>query len=111
MRPFLFQSPKEISTGGDIGCWQPELRIPYLFQSPKEISTGGDAGTVAQQRHGSLGSFNLQRRLALVETTFATTKPDDYKGFNLQRRLALVETVLLPRDGMGTLAVSISKGD
>ncbi len=37
----LFQSPKEISTGGD----PPESYAPpslYEFQSPKEISTGGD---------------------------------------------------------------------
>ncbi len=54
--------------------------------------------------------FNLQRRLALVET--GIPQVDGYVSyrFNLQRRLALVETGYLK--SMDTLViVSISKGD
>ncbi len=36
-----FQSPKEISTGGDVNVPH-DGDIDQAFQSPKEISTGGD---------------------------------------------------------------------
>ncbi len=38
-----------------------------MFQSPKEISTGGDDRGINFST-GLQGCFNLQRRLALVET-------------------------------------------
>ncbi len=62
----------------------------FKFQSPKEISTGGDDGAAAVDPLGN--RFNLQRRLALVETVVIANQMHICICFNLQRRLALVET-------------------
>ncbi len=88
---FWFQSPKEISTGGDHAGLNLQCCCGERFQSPKEISTGGDHPVA--RRTGPLRSrFNLQRRLALVETSSCLNPFPHPISFNLQRRLALVET-------------------